>query len=236
MHSLNVATLIADSTVLSSLEVLGDLKVDGKTELVGDVKTDGKLDVGASINTSAAGNFGTTNTLGNAVVRGVMVGAVALSTNNAVTMYATSDTYPTGNTYSLSAGTVSPSLTGNTSITINDPLVASTTLVLSSNNVATQSTNITTAVTSNGPSGFIITQTSTLAAQGSQQFTFNNSRIKTGSAILVSINGYGGTLSTNGIPVVNIITVTAGACDIAISNSHATNALNGALNISFLIC
>lgn len=191
-YSLDTATLTADDVIIDTLEILGDLKVDGS-----------------------------------------VVGNVALSNNEKISMYVAGSTFPNSNTYNLSAGTgTAPS--GGRSITIKDPLL-STTLVLSSNTGVQQATDITTTVTINAPSGLILTQATSLAALSSQSFTVNNSLINSStSVILVSLYNYSGVYGTNGFPSVSIDRSGA-AFSLIITNSHPTNALSGLLAISFLV-
>ena len=100
----------------------------------------------------------------------------------------------------------------------------------------TQLTTISTAVTCNQPSGIITTVSSTAAANTTVSFTVNNSYVTAASDVVACVSGYSGTLSTNGIPVVTIGSVSAGSFVVNISNAHATNALSGTVKITFIVC
>ena len=104
----------------------------------------------------------------------------------------------------------------------------------------TQGTNIATAVTIDAPSGVITTQTSTLGAGQAQSFTVNNSTVTSTSTVLVTVTSYSGTFFTNGVPIVQVRSVTNGSFVIAIANVDARDpgatALNGVFKIAFLVC
>lgn len=100
----------------------------------------------------------------------------------------------------------------------------------------TQGTNITTAVTIDAPSGVITTQAATAAAGTAQSFTVNNSTVTSSSTVLVTITNYSGTLFNNGVPIVQVRSVSNGSFVIAVANIHGVNALNSALKIAFLVC
>lgn len=100
----------------------------------------------------------------------------------------------------------------------------------------TQQTSITTAVTINAPTGVITTQAASAGAGTAQSFTVNNSLVTSNSTVLVTITNYSGTLFTNGVPIVQVRSVANGSFVIAIANVHASNALNSALKIAFLVC
>jgi hypothetical protein len=97
----------------------------------------------------------------------------------------------------------------------------------------TQTGTITTGVTVNADAGLITTVSSTLAAVTATTFTVTDSRVEAGSVIVAKVNNYSGTYVTNGIPIVNINNVVAGAFDLTIVNVHASNALSGVLKIGF---
>ena len=80
-------------------------------------------------------------------------------------------------------------------------------------------------------SGFITTFAETLAAQGAVTFTATNNYATASSLILITVESYAGA----GIPVVRVGARTAGSFDIVINNAHGTDALNGALVISYFI-
>ena len=98
----------------------------------------------------------------------------------------------------------------------------------------TQLTSINTTVTLNTTTGIILTASTTLAAAHVTTFTLNNSLITSASCLNFFLMGYnGGALFTNGIPYVYALNPTTGSCTVSVANTHATNALNGTLNIGF---
>lgn len=99
----------------------------------------------------------------------------------------------------------------------------------------TQATSITTGVTATGSSGIITTVSSTLAAVTSTGFTVTNTDVLSTSVVVASLVNYGGTLVTNGIPVVTVSAIAAGSFDIKITNAHASNALSGVMKISYIV-
>lgn len=121
-------------------------------------------------------------------------------------------------------------MTSKTSnMTVRFGTVITPTLNLTSD-VYTQSTNITTAVTTTTQTGVIITQGATAIANAAHQFTVNNSSVSANSIVIVSISGYSG----NGFPSLRAHTG-SGSFSVTIQNSHNTDALNAALKISYLI-
>jgi hypothetical protein len=99
----------------------------------------------------------------------------------------------------------------------------------------TQTGTITTGVTINANAGVITTVSSTLATGTSAAFTVTNSAVEAGSVIVVSVQGYAGTYSANGIPIANVQNVVAGAFNIVLSNVHASTALNNPVQIAFSV-
>lgn len=97
----------------------------------------------------------------------------------------------------------------------------------------TQITSITTGVTINANAGVVTTVSATTAAVSKSTFTVTNSAVEAGSVVTASIEDYAGTYATNGIPVVNINNVVAGAFDVNLVNVHASNALAGVVKIAF---
>jgi len=105
-----------------------------------------------------------------------------------------------------------------------------------STGAVTQATSITTGVTLNKPSGVITTVSSTLAGGSSTSFTVTNSYVtSSATAIVATITGYSGTLSTNGLPLLLNVTPGSGSFVVNLLNAHATNALSGTLKISFTV-
>lgn len=90
----------------------------------------------------------------------------------------------------------------------------------------TQATSITTGVTKDTQKVVITTVNTNLAANASAVFTLSNKFITATSQLLVSVIGYAGTPSTNGLPYVYAKNRTTGAVDIVLANVHGTNALN----------
>jgi len=99
----------------------------------------------------------------------------------------------------------------------------------------TQGTSITTGVTINGSAGVITTVTATTAAVDTSTFAVTNSVVLPSSVVLATITDYSVDYFTNGNPVIDIDTIAAGSFNINIRNLHATNPLNGVLQISFLV-
>lgn len=99
----------------------------------------------------------------------------------------------------------------------------------------TQATSVTTAVTINAVSGVITTFSQSAAADATVSFTVNNSTVESTDKILATITNYAGAYSTNGIPIVSVGTIASGSFVINVSNVHASNALSGALKISFVV-
>lgn len=98
----------------------------------------------------------------------------------------------------------------------------------------TQTGAITNAVTINADTGVISTVSSTLAGSSATLFTVNNSAVAATSTVLVDLQGYSGTMVTNGFPAVSVNSVSAGSFVVQILNVHPTNALAGVLQIGFI--
>lgn len=113
-------------------------------------------------------------------------------------------------------------------------LTVSATALAFPKGTVTQATSITTGVTINTPAGVITTVSATTAAGATSTFTVTNAACLATSVVLASW-AYGGTLGTNGVPVVSINSVSAGSFTVNISNVDATNALSGTLKVYFLI-
>ena len=123
----------------------------------------------------------------------------------------------------------------NLNVSKNHILLDPSATVFFPNSTVTQLTSITTGVTINSTSGVITTVSASTAANASDTFTVTNNNVTTSSVILVALQDYSGTFSTNGIPLINADNVSAGSFDVVISNAHGTNALSGTLGISFII-
>lgn len=99
----------------------------------------------------------------------------------------------------------------------------------------TQATSITTGVTLSKTAGIITTQSASTAAGAEDEFTVTNTKVGAGSIVLCNMIDYAGTLTTNGIPVVQVTDVSAGSFKVMVHNGHASNALSGVLKIGFLV-
>jgi len=99
----------------------------------------------------------------------------------------------------------------------------------------TQTGALTTGVTVNSDTGVITTVSATTAALGNATFTVSNSSVTAASTVLVNVQNYAGTYTTNGTPVVAVNNVVAGAFDVKVLNVHTSNALAGVLQIGFVV-
>ena len=99
----------------------------------------------------------------------------------------------------------------------------------------TQITSLATGVTINADTGVITTVSATTAALGNATFTVSNSAVSAASTVLVNVQNYAGTYTTNGTPVVAVNNVVAGAFDVKVLNVHTSNALAGVLQIGFVV-
>ena len=93
----------------------------------------------------------------------------------------------------------------------------------------TQQTSATTAVTLNKEAGAITTVALTTAADTGFEFTVNNSAVKAGSVVIVSLS-YNG---TTGYPVAITKDIAAGVFKVVVRNVSATAALNAAVTIHY---
>ncbi len=85
--------------------------------------------------------------------------------------------------------------------------------------------------TVNQPSGTITSATFTTAALGTASIALTNSFITSTSKVFVSMQGYAGA----GTPILSSVTPANGSVAIKFYNAHATNALNAAITIDFLV-
>ena len=100
----------------------------------------------------------------------------------------------------------------------------------------TQATNRSTGVTINALSGTITTNTTSLAAGASAEFTVTNSYVAVDDVIILSQqSGSSNVAGTAGITSVEVVTVAAGSFIIAVQNSSTTTADVGAILINFLV-
>lgn len=89
-------------------------------------------------------------------------------------------------------------------------------------------------ITANGPSG-VLNFTTNLAPQTVFGLTFTNSTLRSTSLIFLTIQGYTGSMFTNGLPIVNVKTRSNGSATLQVSNLHETNPLAGTLTIGFWV-
>lgn len=128
----------------------------------------------------------------------------------------------------LITGPIDPS---NQLATVNTAILS-----INSNIVGTLCTATgTTPQTCNGIRGVVTTGTLTTAAVTNAAFVINDSSVTTGSVIMCSDQGYSGTLVTNGEPVFSSCVPGTGTITVNITNVHATNALNGTIQIGFTV-
>ena len=97
---------------------------------------------------------------------------------------------------------------------------------------ATQATSVTTAVVLNAAAGVVTMVASTLAAEGSEEFTLTNSYIAADSVVLANLTNYAG---TQGLPTVHVETVDEGSCVVVVQNCDSSNALDGIVTVGFLV-
>lgn len=95
----------------------------------------------------------------------------------------------------------------------------------------TQLVDVTTAVTINAAAGIVTTFTETLAANGAQAFTVNNSFVGPDTIVLATIQDYTG---TTGLPTVIVDNIASSSFQLVVQNGGSA-ALNGILKISFLV-
>jgi len=97
----------------------------------------------------------------------------------------------------------------------------------------TQATNRTTGVTLDALCGAITTNTASLAAESSANFTLTNSKIAANDVVVVSIKS--GT--DGGNTAVSVVTTAAGSCVIKVANHNAAagTAETGAIIILFAV-
>lgn len=106
------------------------------------------------------------------------------------------------------------------------------TLATGTKNYVSQATSITSPVTVNGTSGYVITYSTSLAANNSNIFTVNNNVCTATSLVFLSVIGFSG--SSINLPVVAANVVNNGSFEIAVNNVTAT-AYSGTITIAFLI-
>lgn len=95
----------------------------------------------------------------------------------------------------------------------------------------TQGTDRSTAVTSNGYAGTIVTNAASLAAAGEATFVVNNSKVNTGSVVVISIVTPSATATT----IAYVSKITAGTFEVTLSNLHASTADTSATTFNYLV-
>lgn len=100
----------------------------------------------------------------------------------------------------------------------------------------TQATNRSTGVTINALSGTITTNTTSLAALASAEFTVTNSAVAIGDVVLVvQQSGSSNVAGTAGVTDIVVVTVAAGSFIISVQNDSSTTAETGAIIINFAV-
>ena len=95
----------------------------------------------------------------------------------------------------------------------------------------TQITNRSTGVTLSKLSGYIQTDTTSLAAGAAASFTVTNTAVAVGDVVVVAIRSGATTNQTH----VNVTTVAAGSFAITVENNHASTAETGAILINYAV-
>lgn len=93
-------------------------------------------------------------------------------------------------------------------------------------------TGASSAATCNAFAGSVTTESLSTAAGAESTYTITNNKVKADSVVLVSIGN--GTNTTLGAAVVSV-TPAAGSFVVTITNVHAASALNGTLEINFVV-
>lgn len=166
--------------------------------------------------TVIAGNAATTVftiTAGHAVITAgnltLTLGDLVLTTGNLTVVGGITSSSPTGNGIGYSTGA------GGT---------------------VTQITNRSTGVTLNTLCGKIQTDTTSLAAGASAEFTFTNSTIAIGDVVVISQRSGSSSLAgVAGTLIVEVVTVAAGSCIISLNNNSSTTAETGAVVLNFAV-
>lgn len=103
--------------------------------------------------------------------------------------------------------------------------------VTGSGGSVTQATSASTGVTLSKKCGKITTVALTTAAAAEESFTVTNTTVALTSVVNVTITGYAGA----GTPLAFVKTVAAGSFVMGITNLHASNALDAAVSINFVV-
>jgi len=100
----------------------------------------------------------------------------------------------------------------------------------------TQITNRSTGVTINAVCGTIQTDTTSLAAGASAEFTVTNSAVAIGDVVVVSQrSGSALVAGVAGTTIVEVVTVAAGSFILSVNNNSSTTAETGAIIINFAV-
>ena len=100
----------------------------------------------------------------------------------------------------------------------------------------TQITNRSTGVTINAVCGKIQTDTTSLAAGASAEFTVTNSAVAIGDVVVVSQRSGSSTVAgVAGTLIVEVVTVAAGSFILSLNNNSSTTAETGAVVINFAV-
>lgn len=89
--------------------------------------------------------------------------------------------------------------------------------------------------TCNGQRGLAVTDSLTTAHNANASYVIANSSVATTSMVQCMINGYSGTISTNGVPVITQCVPGSGSITVNIFNADDTNALSGTVTIGFVV-
>ena len=100
----------------------------------------------------------------------------------------------------------------------------------------TQITNRSTGVTINAVCGTITTNTTSLAAGASAEFTVTNSAVAIGDVVVVSQrSGSSNVAGVAGTTIVEVVTVAAGSFILSVNNNSSTTAETGAIILNFAV-
>ena len=89
--------------------------------------------------------------------------------------------------------------------------------------------------TCNGQRGIATTNSLSTAAATDASYVINNSSVTSSSLVACTLNGYSGTFSTNGNPVIEACTPGSGTITVQFRNVNAANALSGTLALGFVV-
>lgn len=89
------------------------------------------------------------------------------------------------------------------------------------------------AATVSKQAGVVTSEALTTAAGAAETLTITNTLVAAGDIVMCSVKN--GT-NTQGIPVVGAVTPGTGSFTVKVWNLHATEALNGTVKVTFLVC